>query len=508
MRRPVAAVFAGMLVVAVFPAAAPTARAQVQTSAFETSSVTAHGAFVRDAIRDVPDARGDIVSSSVRYGTRSLNFRMELRNAGSFKTAPWQYGDTMLGWWLETTGDSREDYAVVVFNDGRDRLLARTVNAHDATTTLCWGRLRKDGDVVRVRIPHRCISSPYKARMSSLIWYDPDVEREAYDTANTDYAPPKRQQWTGTFRRPPQPTRVIWPSLPSTSTVYGEQNYFIARLRSAQPSGRRLTLHRRFKGSQRWVKVDAASTLYGGSADFTATMRRPAYWQVRSAGNRLWQPSRSKPVLVNVGVAVSTDYVESPMPLRGNLNVGGRVWPAKSGTRVWLQRKTTRGWVNDGAAYTTAEGAYTIRTRPRRSGRILYRVKSAGDGVRTGRAAQSFVVDVYTAKIGGVHPSDTVAETTNLNSEWVTVVNNGRLPVDLQGWWVGNINIGATVPYSQYSLLRPGEGVRIHTGDGTARSGHLYLGVEIPLWPPTGRARMYDTDDVLMHERDYGSATG
>ena len=69
----------------------------------------------------------------------------------------------------------------------------------------------------------------------------------------------------------------------------------------------------------------------------------------------------------------------------------------------------------------------------------------------------------------------------NLNNEWVQVTNNTRGTVNLRGWTVrdaaGNVYTFTTTVY-----LGAGKSLIVHTGKGTATTGHRYWGRTTYVW--------------------------
>ncbi|MFD0305245.1 lamin tail domain-containing protein [Streptomyces sp. NPDC127119] len=60
----------------------------------------------------------------------------------------------------------------------------------------------------------------------------------------------------------------------------------------------------------------------------------------------------------------------------------------------------------------------------------------------------------------------------SLNNEWVEITNDGRRAVNLDGWTLSDED-GHTYTFTHYRL-RGHESVRVHTGEGRDRAGHVY----------------------------------
>lgn len=468
-----------------------------------TAAAGDHFAPVTDAAGDVATSRGDLVRTTLHYGEYYVTLRAELRNADSYQSANWQHGDTMLAFAIDTDSDAYDDYAALVYNTGHDTLTGPIVNT-DYRSVECRRRPSQRGDVFTLRFPHKCLLSPLKVRFQAIMWYDRDAGGSSRQAVTRDAAPNKLG-WSRWAARPPQPSRVVYTTRPAASVTYGSQ----VQIRAAFPSdweGRRLHLYRRFKGTTRWVRIATASDEYDDAYFPPVTLYRPADFQVRFAGNHLWKPSATRVATTSVTMVIQQDTPPQTLPLDERVRVTGRVRPANPGGSVSLQQRVDGRWVRIASTKLTAESTYSLGTTPARSRRYTYRVHTAGDGVRAAANTKPFIVDVYDARIRTVEPSDPVRETQDLNSEFISVINAGRVNVNLAQWLVtANVVDGARVPYHwNEAILQPGDGIRIHTGSGDASAGHLYLGLNAPLWPDAGLARIYNPDDILIDELQYG----
>jgi hypothetical protein len=472
-------------------------------ASYSASASTSYRGTVRDFVGDVGNARGDIVRSNVIYEAGMVTLRMKLRNAGSYKTRSWQRGDTAMVFWLDTNGDDYDDYSALIFNNGSDRLVAITFAGSSGT---CQLLPRKQGDVFTLRFRPRCIGEPSRLRFQAWMFYDRDVAEDTAKSLQVDLAP-EGWDWSAWIRRQPRPTSTVITSAPARAS-YGEAVLINATATSRYPFfySSDLGLYRRYRGTRRWERVTTQETDWEGMVYFRREVSRPVEFQVRYPGSVNFQPSRSRVAFVDVGMAVSHSSVPDHQPLGSTIQVQGRVRPAHPNARIALQRRTSTGWQDVASGRVTKRSRYALSTTPERSQRYTYRVRVAGDGLRSPGITEDLPVDIYRAKIAGVEPSDPVSETENLNSEWITVRNNGGTPINLSSWGVAAdvqpVYISHTV--SDFAKLQPGEQVRVHTGEGTHRAGHLYLNRTSPLWPAAGVARLYNDTGTLMDDLIYG----
>lgn len=462
-----------------------------------------HFERVVDRRGDVPVAAGDLLATTMRYATRSVRFTATLRNAGSYKSANWQRGETFLLWYIDINRGGSNEYAAVVFNDGRDRLRGMIVDQWGYRK--CGASARQRGDVFILKAHHRCIGSPRYVRFQALMRYDRSVADTSQRSVTADRAP-NGMGWSRVVRIPPQPVKVTIerPERGALHLPYGTQGFIVGDV--AFLYSETLSLWRRYHGSRRWERVAVGKDQSGGVA-FQVEAKRSADYQVRYAGSRWYAPSRSRIVPVYARMVVTHDHAPWPTkyPRGSVLALNGRVRPPNPGGKVWLQRQTPNGWVSEASAVINDENAYALRTTLRTSGEFRFRVIASGTGpVRSGVSA-AFDVAVYSARITKVEPSDALSEVSDLNSEYIAVVNNGRVPIDLFQWMVdANLVQSARIPYGNvHTRLDPGDGVRIHSGRGEAAPGHLYLGRSTPMWPPVGIARLFNDHGVLMSRYDY-----
>jgi hypothetical protein len=82
---------------------------------------------------------------------------------------------------------------------------------------------------------------------------------------------------------------------------------------------------------------------------------------------------------------------------------------------------------------------------------------------------------VYRATITGIHADVPGDDRRNLNSEYALVRNTGAVAINLAGWQLDAGDRSQRFSLPSYPLKK-GATVRIHTGRGTTKPGHLYLG--------------------------------
>ena len=88
---------------------------------------------------------------------------------------------------------------------------------------------------------------------------------------------------------------------------------------------------------------------------------------------------------------------------------------------------------------------------------------------------------VYRAAITGVHADAAGDDRRNLNGEYALVRNTGAAAINLAGWKLSAGDRDQRFSLARYPLKKNAT-VRIHTGRGTSRAGHLFLGSGRPIW--------------------------
>jgi micrococcal nuclease len=81
--------------------------------------------------------------------------------------------------------------------------------------------------------------------------------------------------------------------------------------------------------------------------------------------------------------------------------------------------------------------------------------------------------------ITAVHFDAAGDDRINLNDEYITLQNNGSIPVTLTGWQVRDSD--GFVYTFPVTALDPGAAFILHTGSGILSSTHLYLNSTIPV---------------------------
>jgi hypothetical protein len=81
----------------------------------------------------------------------------------------------------------------------------------------------------------------------------------------------------------------------------------------------------------------------------------------------------------------------------------------------------------------------------------------------------------------------------NLNGEWVRVQNRCEKTVSLKGWRLRDLR-GHTYRFPSGTRIGAGKSIKIHTGSGTAKAGHLYWGRTRPVWNNKASERAYLLD--------------
>ncbi len=93
--------------------------------------------------------------------------------------------------------------------------------------------------------------------------------------------------------------------------------------------------------------------------------------------------------------------------------------------------------------------------------------------------------------IAAVHYDAAGDDRSNLNGEYITLQNNGSVPVNLSGWQVRDSN-GFVYTFPGIAI-DPGSLLILHTGNGTLNRTHLYLGSPVPVLNN-------DADIVTLHD--------
>jgi competence protein ComEC len=91
----------------------------------------------------------------------------------------------------------------------------------------------------------------------------------------------------------------------------------------------------------------------------------------------------------------------------------------------------------------------------------------------------------------------------NLNGEYALVRNTGGAAVNLAGWKLDAGDRSQRFSLASH-LLKKGATVRIHTGRGATRAGHLFLGSGRPIWNNDGdTATLIDPHSIVVSRYRY-----
>jgi competence protein ComEC len=127
----------------------------------------------------------------------------------------------------------------------------------------------------------------------------------------------------------------------------------------------------------------------------------------------------------------------------------------------------------------------------------------ASDSDHIGAISTTFRLVVHRAAITGIHADAAGDDRRNLNGEYVLVRNTDAAATNLARW-----KLDAGDRSQRFSLpsypLKKGATVRIHTGRGTTRAGHLFLGSGRPIWSNDGdTATLIDPNSATVSRYRY-----
>ena len=204
-----------------------------------------------------------------------------------------------------------------------------------------------------------------------------------------------------------------------------------------------------------------------------------------------------------VGVRLTARSNRTSMALGRTATISGQVVPAHRGQRIRLQHKQGRTWRTVQAKTLPATGRYYFNLRPRGTGTSWWRVYKASDPDHIGAISGTFRLVVYRAAISGVRADAAGDDRRNLNGEYALVRNTGAAAVNLAGWKLDAGDRSQRFSLASYPLKK-GATVRIHTGRGTTRAGHLFLGSGRPIWNNDGdTAILIDPHNVAVSRYRY-----
>jgi hypothetical protein len=307
---------------------------------------------------------------------------------------------------------------------------------------------------------------------------------------------------------PPAATSLTLAASP-TSILYGGTVQLSGRLRQANTAagiaGETLILERRPKGGTSWTALATATTASDGILDPThaVTSQASTEYRLRHAATPFYAASISRTVTVLVGVRLTARSNRTSMALGRTATISGQVTPAHRGQRIRLQHKQGRTWRTVQAKNLPATGRYHFGLRPRATGTSFWRIYKASDTDHIGAKSATFRLVVYRAAITGIHADAAGDDRRNRNGEYALVRNTGAAAINLAGW-----NLDAGDRSQRFTLpsyaLKKGATVRIHTGHGTTKAGHLYLGSGRPIWNNDGdTATLMDPHNITVSRYRY-----
>ncbi|WP_372514856.1 lamin tail domain-containing protein [Streptomyces ortus] len=95
----------------------------------------------------------------------------------------------------------------------------------------------------------------------------------------------------------------------------------------------------------------------------------------------------------------------------------------------------------------------------------------------------------------------------SLNKEWVEITNDGRRAVNLEGWTLTDED-GHTFTFRHYRLGGH-ESVRVHTGEGRDRDGHVYQDRRHYVWDNrSDTATLRNDNDRRIDRESWGHGHG
>jgi hypothetical protein len=294
-----------------------------------------------------------------------------------------------------------------------------------------------------------------------------------------------------------------------TSILYGGSVQLSGRLRQANTAegiaGDPLALERRPKGRSGWTALATVTTASDGSLDPTQAVTPQANtdYRLRHAATPFYGASTSRTVTVLVGVRLTARSNRTSMALGRTATISGQVTPAHRGQPIRLQQKHGRSWHTAQAKTLPASGRYSFALRPGATGTSWWRVHKVSDTDHIGAISRTFRLVVYRAAITGIHADAAGDDRRNRNGEYALVRNTGAAAINPAGWKLDAGDRSQRFSLASY-VLKKGATVRIHTGRGTAKAGHLYLGSGRPIWNNDGdTATLIDPHNITVSRYRY-----
>ena len=306
---------------------------------------------------------------------------------------------------------------------------------------------------------------------------------------------------------PPAATTLTLTAAP-TSVLYGGTVTLTGRLQQADTAGvagETVTVERRPKGKTTWTALTTVTTASDGTLvpNLQVTPQAHSEYRLRHPATPFYAASTSPIAAVRVGVRLTARLNRTSMVLGHTATIAGQVVPAHRGQRIRLQHKQGRSWRTVQARTLPATGRYSFALRPRATGISWWRIYKPSDADHIGAISATLRLVVYRAAITGIHADAAGDDRRNLNGEYALVRNTGAAAVNLAGW-----KLDAGDPSQRFSLasyvLKKGATVRIHTGRGTTRAGHLLLGSGRPIWNNDGdTATLIDPHNIVVSRYRY-----
>jgi len=307
---------------------------------------------------------------------------------------------------------------------------------------------------------------------------------------------------------PPAATTLTVAASP-TSVLHGGTVQLTGRLQQANTEegidGETLILERRPNGTTSWTTLATVTTASDGTLDPTQAVTPQAHtdYRLRHPATPFHVASISPIAAVRVGVRLTARLNRTSMALGRTATISGQLTPAHRGQPLRLQQKRGRTWHTAQKKTLPASGRYSFGLRPQTTGTTRWRVHKASDSDHIGAISQSFRLVVYRAAITGIHADAGGDDRRNLNGEYALVRNTGAAAVNLAGWKLDAGDRSQRFTLASYPLKK-GATVRIHTGRGTTRTGHLYLGSGRPIWNNEGdTATLIDPHNIAISRYRY-----
>jgi hypothetical protein len=235
----------------------------------------------------------------------------------------------------------------------------------------------------------------------------------------------------------------------------------------------------------------------------TVTPQANTDYRLRHPATPFSAASTSRTRTLLVGVRLTAHSNRTSVALGRTATISGQVVPAHAGQRIRVQHKQGRTWRTTQSKILPATGRYYFNLRPRATGTSWWRVHKASDSDHIGDISSAFRLVVYRAAITGIHADAAGDDRRNRNGEYALVRNTGAAAINLASWKLdaGDRSQRFTLP--SYPLKK-GATVRIHTGHGTTKAGHLYLGLGRPIWNNDGdTATLIDPHNIAVSRYRY-----